>query len=122
MGVDWGGGGAPCADLRLQSWWTSQAVPLDNYSLTLVLRDEAGNPVINKDGAPGDTLMLLWEPGQLTFDERVLTLPCELPAGTYELVLGFYSQQDGTFVDLPAFGPEGAELGNRAVLTYLEVG
>ncbi|NJL95904.1 MAG: hypothetical protein HC915_20330, partial [Anaerolineae bacterium] len=112
---------APCADLRLQSWWTSEAVPLHNYSLTAVLVDAAGAPLINRDAAPGDTLMQLWAPGQLIFDERVLPLPCDLPPGNYDLLVGLYHVEQGAFTDLSAHDAAGHPVGNRAYLTTLVV-
>ncbi|NJL93298.1 MAG: hypothetical protein HC915_05980 [Anaerolineae bacterium] len=111
-----------CQALRLQSWWTSADVPENNYSLTLVLINaETGQPVLNVDAAPGDTLMQLWEPGQLVFDERLVSLPCDLPAGRYDVLLGMYAQQGGQLVDLTAALPDGAQVGNRAYLTTLNV-
>jgi hypothetical protein len=110
-----------CQTLRLQSWWRSGAVPEQNYSLTLVLRGADGNPVLNRDAAIGDTLMQLWEPEQFYFDERLLTLPCDLPAGDYDMALGLYAQGDGGFADLTAMDADGNPLGTRPALVEITV-
>ncbi|NJL95907.1 MAG: hypothetical protein HC915_20345 [Anaerolineae bacterium] len=112
---------APCASIRLQSWWRSEAVPLHNYSLTVILTTQDGTPVLNLDGAIGETLMQLWEPERLYFDDRHLTLPCDLTAGTYDIRLGLYWQSEQGFEQVSAQAPDGQPLGERVVLLSFEI-
>ncbi|MCY4465726.1 MAG: glycosyltransferase family 39 protein [Chloroflexi bacterium] len=81
----------PCASISVDTWW-SVAQPLDKlYSSTLVIVGANGGGIANSDAVPGGIyLTSIWQPGQLYFDERELSLPCDLPAGDYPLLLGMY--------------------------------
>ncbi|NJL93305.1 MAG: hypothetical protein HC915_06015 [Anaerolineae bacterium] len=122
--MDWtligGDSPRPCDDIILQSWWRSDAVPLHNYSTTLMVIQGNEN-FAQKDDAIGETLMLLWEAGQFYYDERILTLPCDLPPGDYQLMLQMYWVNENGFQYPPVFGPEGQPLDNRPVITGFQV-
>ncbi|NJL93302.1 MAG: hypothetical protein HC915_06000 [Anaerolineae bacterium] len=108
-----------CRNLRLQSWWRSTQVPQHNYSLTAVLANAEGQPVSQRDAAIGETLMQLWQPDQLVFDERVVPLPCQ--PGRYDLLLGLYWDDGGQLRDLEALSAAGEVLGTRFYLTSVAV-
>lgn len=112
---------APCETIRVQSWWQAEQVPQFNYSATLVLLSPDGQPLAQKDAAIGDNLLQLWTAERLYFDERLLTLPCDLPAGDYQLAWGMYHQTDTGFQNLPASAINGAVLGERPVMTTIKV-
>lgn len=112
---------APCDEIRLQSWWTSAEIPLQNYSTTLVLVAPAGNNIAQRDASIGDTLLQQWEPDRFYFDERSLTIPCDAPPGAYALQLGFYVGTDSGFVDLAVTDAAGESQGTRALITTVTV-
>lgn len=85
----------PCQTIRLESWWRLLQPVSSNYTLTLVLADGQGQGIVRNDSAPGGIDTLLWQMDQPYVDVRVLTLPCDLPAGEYPLLLGLYGVMDG---------------------------
>lgn len=111
----------PCENIYLQSWWESEGVPAFNYSATLVLVSPDNNNVAQKDDAIGETLMQLWHPGQLYFDERILTVPCDAKPGEYYLKWGFYYTSDTGFQDLTVVYPESEAESVRGDLTSVVI-
>ena len=81
----------PCETISVDTWW-SVMQPLDKlYSSTLVIAGADGQGVVNSDAVPGGIYPTsIWQTEQLYFDERELSLPCDLPAGDYPLLLGMY--------------------------------
>lgn len=82
----------PCASISVDTWW-SVVQPLELlYSSTLVIAGADGRGVANSDAVPGGIYPTsIWQPEQLYFDERELSLPCDLPSGDYPLLLGMYA-------------------------------
>ena len=85
----------PCAALPVDSWWQADRVPTENYSMTLVLAGPDGVGITRSDGSPSPVLMGQWHPGQLYLDERTLTIPCDTPPGSYNLLAGLYNFDSG---------------------------
>ncbi len=80
----------PCDSVILESWWQITApVPMD-YSMTFTLNNLWGTGMNRTDGAPANSQMRLWQPGQLFVDVRELMIPCDVPPGEYFLVVGIY--------------------------------
>ncbi len=94
-------------NLKLTLYWRSELpLPVD-YTTFVHLRNEAGEIVAQTDRPPlgGNYPTSLWDPGEIIADEIGLSLPVELPAGGYQLVLGLYDFQSGqrlTLLDNPA--------------------
>jgi hypothetical protein len=67
------------------------------------LRNQAGETVAQKDGPAGSGHYptSLWDPGQIVADELSISLPVELPAGQYELVVGLYDISTGARLFMP---------------------
>lgn len=101
----------PCQDISLETWWTVDA-PLDAlYSLTLVIANQSGQGISQADGAPGELYPTsIWQPGQRYFDERILTVPCDIEAGEYALLLGLYDVLQDEIRNLPVKSTGGALL------------
>jgi hypothetical protein len=94
----------PCDTVILESWWQITApVPMD-YSMTLTLNNLWGTGLNRTDGAPANSQMRLWQPGQFVVDKRELMLPCDVPPGEYFLVVGIYDWTNNE--SLPVF-PDG---------------
>ena len=81
----------PCGQISVDTWWSADAPLTEILSATLVLADANGNGIANADGAPGGIyLSTIWQPGQVYFDERVLSIPCDMAEGEYPLLLAMY--------------------------------
>ncbi len=89
-----------CAAVTVRSFWeTDEPIP-DGYSATLTLDHITGDgewdfeTIARADSQLTLTATDLWEPETPYLDERVLDIPCELPAGEYALRLGVYNYRD----------------------------
>lgn len=108
-----------CQSITLESWWQIDAPLDDNYAMTLTLADSGGVGVARADDTPAGTLTLQWEINRPYLDLRSLTIPCDLAAGDYPLLLGWYDSDNAE--SLPASLPDGAPLGGLIYLTTLHV-
>jgi hypothetical protein len=84
-------------------YWRSEApLPLD-YTTFAHLRDAAGKTVAQKDQPPfqGAYPTSLWDPGEIIADQISIPLPAELPAGKYELMVGWYDLRTGQRLTVP---------------------
>ena len=80
-----------CQTITVDSWWSINKETERLFSSTLVIADENGQGAANSDNVPGGVyLTSIWQPRRPYFDERQLTIPCDLPAGEYPLSLGLY--------------------------------
>ncbi len=83
-----------CQTITVESWWLAHDnLPID-YSMTLVLTDTDGNPIVNADGQPAGIQTQLWIPDRYYLDERALTIPCETEPGDYLLLTGIYDPEN----------------------------
>ncbi|MGJ3239382.1 MAG: hypothetical protein ACFE0Q_11800 [Anaerolineae bacterium] len=78
-------------------WMTDQALDV-RYKIFLHLVDEQGVPVIQRDSEPAGNQLptIIWQAGQTVQDNHALTIPSELPAGEYRLLLGLYDSNQPT--------------------------
>ena len=103
-----------CDTITIESWWQAPQGATANYNLTLVLAGQDGNGVAQSDGSPGDSLTKLWQADTWHLDTRTLMIPCDLEAGSYNLLLGVY--------DAETLTPQALADGNPLqYLTTLEV-
>ena len=78
-------------------WGVGAEMPA-NYQLFVHLRDLAtGQPIAQGDGAPfgGWYGTAWWDVGEVVVEPRQFWLPLDTPAGTYNLVVGFYDLETG---------------------------
>jgi hypothetical protein len=76
-----------CQPITVQSWWTSEDVLPNNYALAVLLINAEGTVISESQSALTPVPNQFWQPEQLYLDERVFFVPCELPAGEYDLTL-----------------------------------
>ena len=107
----------PCQPLYVRSWWQAARAPAANYQITMVLADEAGVGRAAHDGALADQYTLTWQPGHTALDRRWIGLPCDLPAGDYNLLVSLYDVN--TTDSLPVTAPAGMD--TYAYLTTITV-
>jgi hypothetical protein len=102
-------------------WQSAEAID-EEFIVFVHLLDEAGQLVASHDGPPagGRFPTASWRPGMTVPDVHTLTLPPDLPPGTYELRAGLYDPQTGerlalTFQDGQAVEGDSVSLGNLAI-------
>ncbi len=93
----WSGGSLPVALA-----WLPEDTPAVDYSVFLHLVDAQGSIAAQVDGPPADGRhpTTTWARGERVIDVRRVTLPPDLPAGEYRLMVGFYTWQTGERVPL----------------------
>lgn len=95
---------SPNRPLRVHLLWRTAARPEADYTAYVHLVDWRGNPVAQSDRVPrtGTAPTGAWEAGDIVHDLHTLSLPAELPAGAYRLIVGMYQQ--GTLGSLQQAG------------------
>jgi mannosyltransferase len=88
----------PGDTLHLTLFWQAVGEINADFTLTLQLRDPAGNVVISREVKPagGAHPPTDWDPGEIIRDQHNLLLPGELPAGVYDLLLSIHGLEAGT--------------------------
>ncbi|MDX1416819.1 MAG: hypothetical protein R3293_21635 [Candidatus Promineifilaceae bacterium] len=83
--------------LSITLYWTSIAPVSENYDAFIHLVDKNKQIVAQTDDQPvgGLAATNLWRPGDIIRDSRTVTLPENLPTGTYELHVGVYLRESG---------------------------
>lgn len=98
---------APGGVLYVRLYWLVDARPEADWTVFVHLLGQPkadGNPLwAGKDSPPGNASLPTgrWQPGWRIIDEYALSLPSDLPAGSYDIEIGMY-QADGQ--RLPAGG------------------
>ena len=106
----------PCQQISVDTWWSTETVLGQLYSSTLVIAGPDGNGIVNADDILGGLyLTSIWQPSQLYFDERFLTIPCDIEEGDYPLLLGMYAipLDDQPLKILPIHTSEGEPAGRQ---------
>ncbi len=106
----------PCAQISVDTWWSTEAALDQLYSSTLVIAGPDGNGIANADDMPGGLyLTTQWQPDRLYFDERVLTIPCDIAEADYPLLLGMYEipREDVPLKILPIHTSAGQPTGRQ---------
>jgi hypothetical protein len=103
----------------LTLYWTCLTRPPVNYSMFihLVPVDGTSAPVAQFDGSPASTdyLPSQWTVGETLFNDKIaLSLPANLPAGTYKLRVGLYDYGTGIRLTTNA-GADAYDLGQITV-------
>jgi len=84
-----------CDTVVLQSAWQTTRTQSQTIHLSLALVD---NPItraiINTDAPLSPIPVQFWEGDNAYYDERHLTIPCDLPSGNYALTLTLYGITD----------------------------
>jgi mannosyltransferase len=84
--------------LDLTLYWRAQQAPDHDYLVFVhLVADGDGRPVQQIDRIPVDWLRPTqgWRTGEVLTDRYLMTLPPELPAGLYRLVVGLYRPESG---------------------------
>ena len=107
-GIDVSGELAAGNDLVLSLFWEAIRIPDNRYTVFVHLFNDAGDLVASHDGEPVDGIYptAAWQPGSVIQDTHRLSLPADLPAGEYDLRVGFYLLETGERLPVTAAGGE----------------
>jgi hypothetical protein len=100
----WAGTDQPDSLLTVDLYWRVVRTPPVPWHSFLQLFDEAGHKRAQApDHRPGGDYLPapLWRPGDVIRDRFALSLPADLPPGTYTLMAGFYDPVTGARVAAP---------------------
>ncbi|MBN1313205.1 MAG: hypothetical protein JXB30_17485 [Anaerolineae bacterium] len=88
----WSGG-----TLDIMLHWETIGIPSLDYSIFVHLRDVGGQVVAQADGYPraGSRPTTTWSAGEIIIDVWYVALPPTLPAGDYEVWVGWYDWRTG---------------------------
>lgn len=81
-----------CDTITIETVWSADTPLNTAYSLTVVLADERGG-IVQTDSTPSHIETTDWMPARHYYDQRPLTVPCDLPAGDYSLLFSLYDPQ-----------------------------
>jgi len=106
----------PGDDVRLVLYWQADAKPAGDFSIFIHILNESGELVAQRDSMPRDDALPTshWPAGDLLDDTHLISLPTDLPAGDYQIVLGMYVWQTGD--RLPVTTLAGKEIPNGAIV------
>jgi hypothetical protein len=78
--------------ITLTLYWKARQTPSTDYQVFIHLLGEAPQPVAQGDGPPltGDYPTSMWAAGEGIADPHPVSLPRDLPAGEYRVLVGMY--------------------------------
>jgi hypothetical protein len=112
----------PGATVRLTLEWEAQTEPRENYKVFVHVLDRQGRLVAQRDSVPvgGSRPTATWQTGEEISDNYGVLMPLDTHVGTYQLVVGMYSEVTGERL---AVRGEGADATDSALLlSTIQVG
>jgi hypothetical protein len=87
----------PGAVLPIDLHWQASRPVANNYHVFVHLLDEQDQRIAQSDGQPAlwTRPTSSWQPGEVIEDRHGLSLPADLPAGDYQLIVGLYLPKNG---------------------------
>lgn len=84
--------------IHLTLFWRVEAAIEVDFTVFVQLVDADNNIIAQADGKPqqGFYRTVHWQPGESITDSYTLSLPNDTPAGSYEILIGFYEAGSGT--------------------------
>lgn len=106
----------PGQTLLVSLYWQAEQPVAENYVVFVHLVDKAGQLVAQNDDLPrhGAYPVPWWQSGQIVEDIHPLSLPPDLPDGTYHMVVGLYHPEDGVRLSV-AVGGDSVTIGDIEV-------
>jgi hypothetical protein len=96
------------------TWKAENAMPQYDWTLTMQLFDNESNFVTQSDGVMWWYPTSAWIPFTVFEDVRSFALPADLPAGDYEMRIGWYREENGAFIRMTV--NHGESLDNLLIL------
>lgn len=93
--------------VNVRLFWRSLAESDERYKVFVHLVDTEGQIVGQSDAEPaqGGRPLTGWVSGEVVTDAHTIDLPPNLPAGSYQLIVGLYGLDDGTRLTLAGGAP-----------------
>jgi hypothetical protein len=87
----------PGATLNVTLYWQATDTPSRDYTVFVHLLGPDGVQVAGADGPPVEDFYptSLWRSGDRVEDQHVMSLPGDMPAGTYRIAIGLYDPTTG---------------------------
>jgi len=106
-------------ELQMTLYWQAERSLDRNWTVFVHLLDGGGNLVAQHDSQPrdGHYPTSVWDRGEVVDDPHRLTLPTNLPDGSYRVVVGWYSLESGQ--RLPVLDSQGNPVGDSIPLLNL---
>ncbi|MBX3002292.1 MAG: DUF2142 domain-containing protein [Caldilineaceae bacterium] len=111
------------SDLAVTLLWEAVNAPAVDYTAFVHLVDANGAQVGGYDQSPaqGRFPTSRWQPGDRSLSTFPLSIPTELPAGSYEIWVGLYADQEG-YARLPAASTRHPVQDERVFLGVIQLG
>jgi hypothetical protein len=92
--------------LALDLEWVTVGETPGDLRVFVHVTGEDLRPLAQADGEPqgGRYSTSWWEPGERIEDARSLALPADMPPGSYRILVGFYSPEDGARLSIAMAG------------------
>lgn len=109
-----------CQFITIESWWQIAQPDATPYTLTLLLADSDGDGQVSfANSVPADVFTSKWEADKYYLDQTELQIPCDIDAGSYDLLMAMKETLSGAPL---SFGyPDGGGIGREYYLTTLKV-
>jgi len=109
------------ASFEVTHYWQCLKTPVAELRVFVHITNSAGETVYQQDHWPqaGRFPTSRWKPGDIVRERYVLALPGSLPAGKYQIRLGWFDPVGGP--RLPVLNPGPADRDDRAVVAELDV-
>jgi len=108
----------PGDGVKITLFWQAAAVVDRSYYRFVHLLDRKGKVWSQYNSRPldGARPTTSWLPGEFLIDTVLVTLPVDLPAGTYRLEIGFFDADTEGMPRLPVRNGEGKRIGDSLIL------
>jgi hypothetical protein len=109
------------SELAVTLYWQALGATEVPFSVSVQLLNASGVLRAQRDQQPGDRAFPTtgWVTGEMLTDAYRITLPPDLPAGTYTVIVKLYETDSGGLA--PVFGPDGEPRGDFARLAEVEL-
>jgi hypothetical protein len=107
-------------ELAITTWWSLKQQVVENYVLRISLIDQMGVPHTGSDALVATSFTESWSVDSLHLDRRKITIPPDLPAGSYNLVLSMHGTgKDNSNIQITH--NDGSPVGEYGYLTTISV-
>ena len=111
---------SPCEAVAIESWWQISQQDATPYTISIILADENGDGQLAiANSVPADQFTSDWTPNRFYRDRTSIDIPCDIGAGSYDLLLA--AKESMTGEPLPLAYPGGGAIGREYYLTTLNV-
>ncbi|MGD2205820.1 MAG: hypothetical protein PVH17_03480, partial [Anaerolineae bacterium] len=116
LGYDLGSTEATAGEqVELTLYWRGRGATIKPYKVFTHIGDGQQAPLAQHDGPPGEGCCPTnsWQIGEVVEDRHIIPLPIEMPAGTYQLIVGMYDEDQRQ--RLKVVDAQGHELDNQQI-------